>query len=293
MLDPKTIDDSFARFLELLAYVRETDGEVLRSDLLFDIESIDGRRLDELLTSRDFDRDLRAELFGRLDKVETYGEDPPGLEVVVDDQVLSWAPSVALCLAKTLKGLPMGSLTTAAGGLRGARDVKLRGDSLAGTVHFLVDADDAPAFWRAVIHAEPDAVTRLDRYGHLPFPNCVFAPEVWRQINSFDGAILDNWPLLLANLAGLDDHAVRIWGENVESAVRQRLMSSVAGVNCSPESPGTHRNSAAMRRRRVRFGDREIVCEWHAKLQRDRNRVHFAVEDGRVFVGIFVGHLPT
>ncbi|MQY29478.1 hypothetical protein [Nocardia aurantia] len=70
-------------------------------------------------------------------------------------------------------------------------------------------------------------------------------------------------------------------------------MSVVAEVVCSPESANTHANRAAMRRRTVRFGDRSIVCEWHAKLEPTRNRVHFAIEEDRVYIGLFVDHLPT
>ena len=70
-------------------------------------------------------------------------------------------------------------------------------------------------------------------------------------------------------------------------------MKALAGVDCSMESPSTHGNLAAMREREVDFGGHTLLCEWHAKLERHQNRVHFKVQNGRVFVGMFVDHLST
>ncbi|WP_156371393.1 hypothetical protein [Nocardia arizonensis] len=293
VLEPAVVDNILAQFLDLLEYIRESDGIVMRSEILFEIQSVDGRELHEVLTSADFDRDLRHELFRRLDKIGVYDANPPGLDIIVDGRLMHMAPSAALGLSLTADGRSMACLTTEVAEISGAREVRVYGSELAGIMHFLVNRSDGPAYWRDLFYSEPDSVVRLASHSHLPFPNTVFAASVWNQLDSFAGSLRDVWPRLLHNLAGLDDHAVRIWDQDVESDKRQRLMSSIAGVDCSPESARTHRNRGAMRQRRVRFGDREIVCEWHAKLEPHRNRVHFAVKDDQVYVGRFDNHLTT
>ncbi|CAM5682209.1 hypothetical protein SCALM49S_07336 [Streptomyces californicus] len=52
-----------------------------------------------------------------------------------------------------------------------------------------------------------------------------------------------------------------------------------------------------MKQREVVHGGEKYLCEWHAKKDRHRNRVHFSLPeqrlDGRVLIGIFVDHLDT
>jgi hypothetical protein len=120
-----------------------------------------------------------------------------------------------------------------------------------------------------------------------------FAPGVWRQVRRFAGPAETARKLLLLNLAGLDDHAPAVWQEQVQPHLISARMKALAGVDCSLDSPSTHGNSAAMREREVDFGGHTLMCEWHAKLERHQNRVHFKVQDARVHVGLFTDHLST
>jgi len=65
----------------------------------------------------------------------------------------------------------------------------------------------------------------------------------------------------------------------------------------SPESPKTRSSPKLMRQREVSFNGRTYRCEWHAKLEPNRNRIHFAMMDDQfaemVLIGIFVEHLDT
>lgn len=290
--DPKRIESAFAQFLELLVVVRETPGQIRRSDFLFEIESADRRTLVDRLNDPEIDRDTRHELWGRLDKLAVYEVEPPSWDVEVDGLLVAMAPSVAVCLAEAASGRRMACLTTETAGRRGRLGARANPE-LAGDVHFLVQEKDGPDFWRSVLLDEPRSIEQLGEGSRFPFPHCVFADGIWGQLGRFDGAATDVWPRLVAILGGVDDHAVRIWNEHVESFQRIEQMRALAGVDCSPESPNTHANAGAMRRRTVLFGDKTVRCEWHAKLERHRNRVHFAVRDGQVYIGLFVDHLPT
>jgi hypothetical protein len=48
--------------------------------------------------------------------------------------------------------------------------------------------------------------------------------------------------------------------------------------------------------RDIEFGGEIHRCEWHAKLEPQRNRIHFALPcaglGDRVLIGMFVEHLP-
>ncbi|WP_097246892.1 hypothetical protein [Nocardia amikacinitolerans] len=291
--EPAELEEAFAVFLELLDYARSTPGTVKRSDELFDIESGSGRTLvDHLLDSR-IDRDIRQELHGRLDKIARYEEDPGEWEFAIGAKVLPIAPSIGICVMMAAKQVLIACLTTSTAGRRGAERVVSRTGGPGAQVHFLADETDAPPFWRSILDSDPDLLDNLAEHQHLPFPDIVFAEEIWDQLGRFSGPPLVVRRQVIANLAGLNDHAPRIWSTEKQSVQRVKLMQIEADVICSPESPNTHKNAKAMRQRLVDFDGEQISCEWHAKLSPTCNRIHFAVREGQLFVGIFDEHLPV
>ncbi|GGK67564.1 hypothetical protein [Nocardia camponoti] len=288
---PTELEEDFAQYLDVLEYVRTTPGTVKRSDVLFDIESASGATLVDHLCDPRINRDIRHELHGRLDKIAEYDDDLEDWEFLVDSTVLPVAPSIGICSKYAAKGVMLACLTTMRAGRRGARAVRATSGDSSVAIHFVADSSDGPSFWRAIIDAEPDLLDDFADHQHLAFPNTVFAENIWDQISRFDGSSLEVRRALIANLGGLDDYVLRIWAEHSEPIQRIKQMQIAASVNCSPESPNTHKNSKAMHQRLVEFDGEQITCQWHAKLERHRNRIHFAVHDGRLFVGIFADHL--
>ena len=73
-------------------------------------------------------------------------------------------------------------------------------------------------------------------------------------------------------------------------------ISSRLGIEVSIEG-NTRSSERLMRHRDVEFRGRVYRCEWHSKLEPNRNRIHFRVIDGiaetRILIGIFHEHLPT
>jgi hypothetical protein len=290
---PEALEQAFAAFSELLSYANGTQQGVAMSSLVWWVESGSGMELHEHLQDPRLNRDGRLLLLRQLDKVRIWdGLDPePPSDVTIDGSVVIMAPGIALCTLRAIAGHGTACLTTLQAARSGVLEVALP-DSRAGLVSFLTIKDDAPAFWRRLADLENLDAEAIGRIRAWAFPRLLFVPEVWGQINSFEGGFRDvvRAPFL-RDLAGLNDHALAVWHEEVEPAKIQAVMAARARVSCSRESPKTHKNTAAMRQRQVEFDGRSISCEWHTKLEPHRNRVHFAVEAERVIVGLFTRHL--
>lgn len=109
--------------------------------------------------------------------------------------------------------------------------------------------------------------------------------------------------VFLRNLDYLNDKA---WGDFNCGGDTSQIISQAAscGVDISPESPSTHRNSHAMRQRYISIGNASVLCEWHTKLTPVKGRIHFHARDNlpsevfritqrKVILGVITAHLST
>lgn len=113
----------------------------------------------------------------------------------------------------------------------------------------------------------------------------------------FDGAYADLRDRGVTVLAGLCDHFAH---EYARCHGLPRDIQAAMGrhhVDLSPESPNTRGSQRLMRQREKICERTPFTCEWRAKREAHRNRIHFAVPspllDGKILVGIFVNHLDT
>jgi hypothetical protein len=290
------LEATLLRFLHLLEYAQSTSGGVARWSEIWSIQASSGRTLSELLYSTsEVDRDVRLLTGGRLDKLRCWDEDDalnPPIEVSCGNQMLTLSPGVALCASAHGQNRGVGALTTEQAGRRGPVEVVFD-ESMPAPVCFLVDDSDGPTFWRSTIDLENLDADGVAAIAPLAFPMLRFAPDTWRQVGRFEGAFRDLRGKLVRDLAGLDDHGLEVWRLFAEPARISAEMASRAAVDCSPDSPQTHRNAAATAERDIEFEGRTVRCEWHTKLEPHRNRVHFAVLDKYVLVGVFAAHLTT
>lgn len=290
---PQRLQQTLETFLDVLDAVEQT-GEVFAWEAIWDIESSSGRTLTGLLfESDDIDRDVRRLLAVRLARLKNYAEAlNPSLTSTCDGQVTGISPGISLCARSRRKGQVAGCVTTDQSGRHGNVEVT---DGVAAPVSalFLAEVGQVREFWRSVLEIEWALVSDLHEAAGWAYPQLEFAAGVWSQIRRFAGPAETARRLLLMNLTGLHEHAVTVWQQEVQPHLIAARMKALAGVDCSMDSPNTHGNSSAMREREVVFGGRTLLCEWHAKLERHQNRVHFRVQDGRVYVGIFVDHLST
>ncbi len=295
--DAASVDETMYRFLSLLDYALGTGGGVLRWSEIWQVESTSGRQLHEVLMDQSLDRDLRLLLLGRVDKLQCWDdvlEAYPPLSAYWAGGQVDMAPSVGLCLLTADGGHHMAALATNQAAWRGRVDVCNSASGPGSPVFFLIDPPDAKAWWRALVEMEDFSAAELEEVAPLAFPTLDFVIETtWRQLRQFEGAYRDIRGQLIRHLSGLDDHAVGVWSSNVEPTRIVADMASRCGINCSPDSPQTHKNKKAMAERTVTLGESVIACEWHTKLEPHRNRIHFSVDSGRVVVGIFTDHLTT
>ncbi len=289
---PQPLQQTLETFLDLLDAIERT-GEVLAWDGIWDIQASSSRTLAGLLFESDdaIDRDIRRRLGVRFDRLRKYDDTlNPDLTSTCDGQMTGISPGISLCARARRQGRAAGCVTTDQSGRRG--DVEVTdGPASSISAPFLAAVDQVRQFWRFVLEVEWPLEIEPHEVADWAYPHLKFAPGVWSQVRRFTGPAETARKLLLQNLAGLDEHAVAVWQEQVQPHLIAARMRALAGVDCSLDSPNTHRNAAAMRERAVDFGGRTLVCEWHAKLERHQNRVHFKVQDGRVHVGLFTDHL--
>lgn len=290
---PQPLQQTLEAFLDLLDEVERT-GEVLAWEGIWDIEAGSGRTLAALLFEPDdIDRDVRRRAGIRFDKIKKYDDSlNPSLTSTCNGHDTGISPGISLCGRMRRQGRVAACLTTDQSGRRGDVDIT-DGPASPISAPFLVEPNQVRKFWRLVLDIERPVGVELQEVAAWAFPQSEFAPGIWSQVRRFAGPAETARRLLLLNLAGLDEHAPTIWQEEVQPHLIAAKMNALAGVDCSLESPNTRGNAAAMREREVDFGGRTLLCEWHAKLERHQNRIHFRVQDRRVHVGLFTDHLST
>ncbi|HEX5493066.1 MAG TPA: AAA family ATPase [Mycobacteriales bacterium] len=150
-------------------------------------------------------------------------------------------------------------------------------------------------FWRSLFRLEDVGEHGFFDLARLAFPRLVFHSEL--SFRRFVGAYPDLRDRVVTILAGLCDHFA---DEYATSSGVPRDIEVAMGrhrVDLSLESPKTRASQRLMRLRDVTHDGRVFRCEWHAKLERHRNRIHFAAPSehlgGRILVGIFDKHRDT
>jgi hypothetical protein len=289
-----SLESTLKLFLDLLDYAQDTKRGVVRWSEIWYVVAASGQALVDLLfTPSEIDRDVRLLCGSRLHKIQCWDDslNPPS-SVRCDGTDLPLAPGIGLCLLAAHQRHGVACLTTNQARRRGALDVASPNTS-TGTVTFLVEPADGPAFWRSTVELEDLDAGQFASVSHLAYPRLRFAPDIWVQVRRFEGAFRDLRHQLARDLSGLNDHVLDVWRDHVEPNRIAAEMGSRAGVDCSRDSPKTHRNAEAMAERRVEFDGKPVICEWHTKLERNRNRIHFAVLGGEIFVGVFAAHLRT
>ena len=179
-------------------------------------------------------------------------------------------------------------------------------------VHWIKDEATHVAFWRDAIDLERDTEETLERLGPHAFPNLYFPQGVWNGLRRFDGGyqavrltirryltILDEYgswaftfpppALSPGEAAGSDFNA------SPSKQIVRRRFSGLA-LTMEPENPDVRADTTCREAREITIGGRTLYCEWHAKLEPHRNRIHVhapvAESNDRVIIAIFAEHLP-
>jgi hypothetical protein len=151
-------------------------------------------------------------------------------------------------------------------------------------------ASIAVAWRQSFLENYPSEVDKIKDLSHRMFPKLRFSSESWNDLRTLKGEPRDITASLVNHLSALNDLVIDIWSGESTTHERQRVLKA-HGVDSSPENANTHKDKKAMRARRFRFGDREIMCEWHTKLHKKGGRIYFSVEEDEVYIGSIINHL--
>jgi hypothetical protein len=237
------------------------------------------------------DRDIRRSLLGLLGKCVAWDT---GFAGWLDPSTLingdTWESFGVACAHRSVSlGHGHAVLTMPHTGHRGALTV--RAANSAQFVHFLAYADDEQLFYRSLFELESVPESNFFELAADAFPRLCFSANL--DFRKFKGDYLDLRAVVVHSLSALND----LWDEAYKNECGDSVrVSARLGIEVSIEG-NTRSSEKLMRLRDVQHQGRTYRCEWHAKLAPDRNRIHFHPGDkhtaGRVFVGIFVDHLPT
>ena len=102
-----------------------------------------------------------------------------------------------------------------------------------------------------------------------------------------------NWYKVVDHLGRINDSFPEVYA--AENGMPNEI-SSWLGIDVSIEG-NTRSSERLMRLRDVEFRGQVYRCEWHSKIEPNRNRIHFRVIDGasetEILIGIFHEHLRT
>ncbi|MEU1516884.1 hypothetical protein ABZ490_32860 [Streptomyces sp. NPDC005811] len=302
-LTEQQLTDLLDDFNDSLEELQE-DHKVARSPSWYEVDCADESKLYDVLYENGTPRagrDARLRTVKLMDKSPSWDTGlsgrPDRVEVGGEDEGPAGSLGYAWC--RTRQGHHTACVVFPVAHRRGWQPVSAvdgeSGEPAAVKVFFLAEPAALTEFWRSLFHredvTEPDFLDRARE----AFPGLVLVDSL--SFRKFDGTYKEMRDWVVDVLSVVQDHfadAVRKHGgkpNDVQAELGQH------GLTLSPESPKTHKNKKVMRQRDVTYDGETYRCEWHAKKEGHRNRVHFSLPEqrlgGRVLIGIFVDHLDT
>jgi hypothetical protein len=164
-------------------------------------------------------------------------------------------------------------------------------------VYVVADEADLRVFLRAVPElldlSEQEFISHCVRC----YDRLFFKRDIYLEIKKFSRGYRSIRKDLSAAFAALNDELSSLLDQKLIPKEIANRFGTLTDFELSPESPNTHKNKKAMAEREVVVGESAFMCEWHLKLeaQRDRIHVHFyddGIGNGRqILIGIFCEHL--
>ncbi len=284
---------------EQLALLRQAQHSVAKSSIIYDIDCRDGIDIYSFLFLNDtskVSRDTRQRTYLTFDRLPFWDDsDCPEVpfECRIDNGGPAISPSVGYALVARLQDRSVACLTFPSCHSNGFRHVAA--DCGGGEVYFFTLQDDLKDFWRSIFSVEDVPESLFHETAVVAFPDLVLHSSL--AFSHFDGKYLDLRHPVVEILAALNDHFARVLHEC--KGIPHDIQGAMGhyGVDLSPESPKTRSSAKLMAKRDVDYEGAKYRCEWHAKLEPHRNRVHFTLPSpelgDRVLIGLFVDHLPT
>jgi hypothetical protein len=240
-------------------------------------------------------RDTRQRLLKLLDRCPTIDpEQGLTFEVIVNDRA-TFSPAIDMARVLVAGGEPVGCLTVACSPRRGECVVRAQHANEAEVrMPFVVQVTEACSIYRTLItRTRPTDVQRFIELAPKAYPGLAFVDGVFEDLGRFDCPFENIRDRVMHHWSVLSDHGARIFA--LEQA-RWIAEFGALGVEISPETSETLRNTRCVEARRRRFAGESLVFNWHTKLHRNRNRIHVhpptEQSNGRVIIGVMHEHLP-
>jgi hypothetical protein len=290
-------DSQIERYLDDLNHtLLVLRGTVASAPMWDGFECLDSCELYRFLTGEypsTVSRDTRILSHTLIDRCVEWDPGVPHIDttVTIGDGDPMTALSVGYALAMWLAGFGIACLVFPRVPYRGP--VSVTGARGSHEVFFFQDPSELAAFWRSLFAFESIPEHNFFDMAKIAFPQLVFYPAL--SFRHFEGSYLDVRDRVVTALGGLNDYFAHEFREQKGLPASIQTAMGRYHVDLSPESPRTRGSSALMKEREVVYNGQRFVCEWHAKLERHRNRIHFsepsASLNGRILIGIFTSHL--
>ena len=256
------------------------------------VECLAGKNFAETMVNYQvLDRDQSFRLLDLLGRCVAWNQTGPvDPEVVVDGkdcraEGVAWAREQAVVRNWTAV------VTTPNRFISGLHTVDTPAQSQPVDVYFSVSAADHPGFFQLLYEWDDISESEFFKRARLAFPRLVFAADI--SFGKFQGAYRTLRPKVVDHLGRINDRFPELYAAEKGMPIE---ISSRLGIEVSIEG-NTRSSERLMRLRDVEFGGQVYRCEWHSKIEPNRNRIHFCVIDGiaetKILIGIFHEHLPT
>jgi hypothetical protein len=269
------------RLADAIEGLREPGGQAVACPPMWDaVECLDGCQFYQFLSrerTSTVDRDTLVRSFTLLSRCpEWVADDDAETTVTITGERPVLALSVAYALHSALSHRGVACLVFGGSSRQGFLEV--RGAREAAEVYFFADAADLMPFWRHLFEFEDVAECDFFALCGDAFPQLVMHPDL--SFGKFESAYRDLRTRVVTILGGICDHFVEACRRC--HGLPREIQAEMGGhhVELSPESPNTRGSERLMRLRRRDYEGNTFTCEWHAKVEPGRNRIHFAA---RVF----------
>jgi hypothetical protein len=213
----------------------------------------------------------------------------------IDAITVDMAWSVNYALHCTVAGRSVACLELSVSERRGWLRTSCREAAAEAEVYFFAEADELAGFWRDLYQREDIPEHRFFDLVGFAFPGLVMASGL--AFRRFDGTYTEMRDWVVRALGVINDEFAAAMSESVGQPSAVQAALGHFGLNLSPESPKTRANPKAMKLRDVEHKRVLYRCEWHAKKEPHRNRIHFSLPvsalGNKILIGIFIDHLPT
>ena len=287
-------EDSLTALIDQLDALRVFEERVQLLENWGSIECLGGNNVaDTLAFYQVLDRDLSLRLLTLLGQCVAWNR---SVAVAVDSEVVvdgshCEGEGIAWAREQAIREKWTAVVTTPHRFIVGVHSVETPSQSLPVNVYFAVSTENHPGFFRLLYEWDDVPESDFFQRAKLAFPRLVFAEGI--NFRNFRGAYRTLRPNVVFHLGRINDSFLEVY--IAENGMPNEI-SSRLGIEVSIE--GNTRDSARlMRHRDVEFDGQVYRCEWHSKIEPNRNRIHFCVIGGiaetQILIGIFHEHLRT